>query len=107
MKNFLFICGKNKHRSPTAEEIFNEYEDIEVRSAGINNDAVCKVSVEDIQWATDIFVMENSQRRKINNKFKDYLKDKKIVVLNIPDKYTYMDPELVTVLRNKVARYTI
>jgi hypothetical protein len=34
--------------------------------------------------------------------FRPWFEEKKIVCLNIPDKYGYMQPELVTVLRAKV-----
>ena len=102
MKNFLFICGKNKLRSPTAEAIFNEYANISARSAGINSDAEYIVTGEDIEWATHIFLMEKSQRTKLFNKYKNLIKDQKVIVLNIPDKYKYMDPELVQILKMNV-----
>jgi predicted protein tyrosine phosphatase len=46
--------------------------------------------------------MEQSQRRYLNAHFAQSLRDKKIVSLNIPDRYGYMLPELDTVLRAKV-----
>ncbi len=105
MKKFLFICGKNKHRSPTAENIFSEYQNLEVRSAGIDNDAEYVVSTEDIEWATHIFVMEEKHKEKLANKYKDIIKDLKVVSLNIADKYKYMDEELVLELKNKVEKF--
>jgi predicted protein tyrosine phosphatase len=53
-------------------------------------------------WADRVFVMEQSQRRYLNAHFARSVKDKKIVCLNIPDRYGYMQPELVTALRAKV-----
>jgi predicted protein tyrosine phosphatase len=35
----LFICSKNKLRSPTAEVVFSQYEGLEVESAGLDRDA--------------------------------------------------------------------
>jgi predicted protein tyrosine phosphatase len=46
--------------------------------------------------------MEESQRRYLKAHFAQSLRDKKIVCLNIPDRYGYMQAELVTVLRAKV-----
>jgi predicted protein tyrosine phosphatase len=46
--------------------------------------------------------MEQAQRRYLNAHFADSLKDKKIVCLNIRDRYSYMQPELVALLRAKV-----
>ncbi|MEP7103909.1 MAG: phosphotyrosine protein phosphatase [Candidatus Dojkabacteria bacterium] len=102
MKKFLFICGKNKLRSPTAEFVFSDYNDIETRSAGINNDAEYIVSSKDIEWSDYIFLMEKKYKVKLKSMFSDLLKNKKIVILNIPDIYGYMDPKLIKELKVKM-----
>jgi predicted protein tyrosine phosphatase len=102
MKRVLFICSRNQWRSPTAEQVFSSWEGIEVASAGISADAVEPVTPELLQWADLIFVMEQSQRRKLSKKFRQYLKNQKIVVLGIPDEYEYMDPRLVRLLETLV-----
>jgi predicted protein tyrosine phosphatase len=102
MTKILFLCGKNRRRSPSAEEIFAGMDGIEVSSAGTSAEAECQVSADLLEWADRVFVMEQSQRRYLNAHFAHSLKDKKIVSLNIPDKYGYMQAELVTVLRAKV-----
>ena len=102
MAKILFICGKNRRRSPSAEEIFAAIDGIEVSSVGTSVESTCQVSADLVEWADWIFVMEPSQRRHLNTHFADGLKEKKIVCLNIPDRYGYMQPELVTVLRAKV-----
>jgi len=75
---------------------------IEVSSAGTSVEAECQVSADLLEWADRVFVMEQSQRRYLNAHFAYSLKAKKIVCLNIPDRYSYMQPELVMVLRAKV-----
>jgi predicted protein tyrosine phosphatase len=102
MAKLLFVCGKNRRRSPSAEEIFSGMGGVEVSSAGTSAEAECVVSADLLEWADRIFVMEQTQRRFLNAHFAHSLKDKKIVCLNIPDRYSYMQPELVTVLRAKV-----
>ena len=102
MINVLFLCSKNKLRSPTAEAIFSNYEGWEVYSAGISHDAEVHVSAEDLEWADYIFVMEKAHKRKLNNKFGQFIKNKKIVSLDIPDDYDYMDVSLVQLLEAKV-----
>jgi len=57
MKNILFICSRNKLRSPTAEAVFAEYEKFNVRSAGLNHDAEVSLTPEMVEWADCIFVM--------------------------------------------------
>ncbi len=49
--------------------------------------------------------MEKSHKHKIFQKFKEVLRNKKIGVLDIPDNYDYMQPELVVLLKNRVGRY--
>jgi predicted protein tyrosine phosphatase len=102
MKQLLFLCSRNKLRSPTAEAIFSEYEGLEVESAGLNPDAEVLVSTEMIELADIIFVMEKSHRSKLSQKFKPTLKGKRVICLDIPDEYEYMEPALVELLEKKV-----
>ena len=103
--NILFVCSENRLRSPTAEAVFSEYDGVNAIGAGTNSDAETTVSGDLIEWADVILVMEKSHRNKISKKYKDLLKFKKIAVLEIPDNYEYMQPELIQLLRNKVPRY--
>lgn len=89
-------------RSPTAEALFSEYEGLEVDSAGVDRDAETPLSSEAIQWADIIFVMEKSHRRKLSQNFSPWLKQKRVICLDIPDDYGYMSPALVELLQKKV-----
>jgi predicted protein tyrosine phosphatase len=102
MKRILFICGRNRLRSPTAEAVFGSYDGIEVASAGVNPDADVPVDAELLEWADIVFVMEKSHREKLNARFGSALRNKRVVCLEIPDKFAFMDPELVRLLRAKV-----
>lgn len=101
----LFICSRNKLRSPTAEEVFSMDERLEVRSAGLESDAVNSLSSDDLEWADIIFVMEPSHRKKLSEKFNPFVRGKRIVCLNIPDRYKFMDPELIERLKAAVPRH--
>lgn len=105
MKRILFICSQNRLRSPTAEQVFAEYAGIETASAGTNHDAEEPLTPELLQWADLIFVMEKAHRNKLSQRFKAHIGGKRIVCLNIPDDYTFMDPELVRLLKAKVSRF--
>lgn len=105
MKKILFICSQNKLRSPTAEAIFSNREGWEVRSAGLNNDAEIPLGIEDVSWADYIFVMEQTHKKKLKKKFREYIKDQHIICLGIPDDYDYMDQELIVILNNKVPKF--
>jgi len=41
----------------------------------------------------------------LQKKHRQALKDKRLVVLDIPDEYEFMDPELVRLLRAKMQRW--
>jgi len=105
MKRFLFVCSQNRLRSPTAEQIFSRRPDIEVSSAGTNNDAENPLSDELIEWADCIVVMERMHRNKVQKRYPRALKDKRIVCLDIPDDYDFMDAELVRILESRMARF--
>ncbi|BDA73136.1 hypothetical protein CAL7716_073020 [Calothrix sp. PCC 7716] len=102
IKKLLFICSQNKLRSPTAEAVFSEYEGLDVESAGLNHDAEIPLSVEAIERADIIFVMEKAHRNKLSKKFKPYLKGKRVICLDILDDYNYMDTDLIDLLKIKV-----
>jgi predicted protein tyrosine phosphatase len=104
-RNLLFICSQNRLRSPTAEQIFADHQGIETASAGLNNDAENPVTPELIGWANIIFVMEHTHRNKLSAKFKKYLSNKRVICLDIPDEYEYMDPVLINLLKVKVLRH--
>jgi len=104
-RNVLFICGKNRLRSPTAEHVFADWPGIETASAGLNNDAENQVGPDLLRWADLIFVMERSHRSKLSTKFRSHIGKKQVVCLDIPDNYDYMAPELVALLKDKVARH--
>ena len=100
--NILFICSKNRLRSPTGEEVFSAYNGIEAIGCGTNADAATPLSGDLIEWADIIFAMEKMHQRKINQKFRKMLKDKKIVCLDIADNYDRMEPALIGLLKKKV-----
>lgn len=105
MKRVLFVCGRNRARSPTAESVFADYPGVETASAGTSPDADTQLSADLIEWADIIFVMEPVHRRKLSTQFRAALKNKRMVCLDIPDKYAFGDAELTRVLKGKVARF--
>lgn len=102
MKKLLFVCSQNRLRSPTAEAVFSEYDGLEVDSAGIDRTAEIPLTSEAIEWADIIFVMEKSHRQKLSKTFQPWLKNKRVICLDIPDEYDYMNAVLVELLKKKV-----
>ena len=105
MTRVLFVCSMNRLRSPTAEQVFANHPGVECDSAGLNNDANNPVTGELVEWAELIFVMERSHRTKLLKRFKRHLANRRVVCLDIPDDYDFMDPELVELLKRKVTPY--
>ena len=97
----LFVCSANIDRSPTAENIYSGRRDLEVKSAGVSDYAMTPVSVELIQWADIILCMEKKHKQKIKKKFSDIATNKIIDTLDVPDRYEYMNKNLINMIRKK------
>ena len=74
-------------------------------SAGTDADADNQVCADLIQWADIVFVMESRHRSKLNRMFGPILRNERIVVLGIPDKFSYMDDALIAMLQERVPRH--
>ena len=105
MKRALFICSQNRLRSPTAEQVFAAWPNVETDSAGLAPDATVCLSSEQIAWADIIFVMEKAHRNKLSKRYRQHLKGKRIVVLGIPDDYELMDPALIRLLEARAGSF--
>ena len=100
----LFVCARNRLRSPTAERVFAAVPGVEAESAGVAPDAENPVTPELIEWADVILVMEPAHRSKLAKLFPHALRGKRVVCLDVPDDCDYVAPELVRLLRGRVGR---
>lgn len=107
MKNILFICSRNQWRSPTAEKIYSKDNRVNVRSAGTSPSARKTINAKDIEWAELIFVMEHKHKERLKSTFSRLLQFKKIIILDIPDEYKYMDEKLIELLKISVEEHLI
>ena len=103
--NILFVCSRNQWRSPTAEAIYRNRHNINVRSAGTEPSARIRLSVKTIVWADIIFVMEKKHKERLLQNFGAEIEHQLIVILDIPDDYKFMDPELIEDITTKVNSY--
>jgi predicted protein tyrosine phosphatase len=101
-QNILFVCSRNQWRSPTAEQVWRRHPRLNVRSGGTSPGARHTVSEADIDWADVVFVMEQKHKSRLVAEFTGLMDNKPVHVLDIPDDYTYMDPELVELLEQSV-----
>jgi protein-tyrosine phosphatase len=100
----LFVCGRNKWRSPTAQNIYKNDPRMEVRSAGVSGKSPHPISNSDLLWADLILIMESKYRGRIQGLFRN-LRLPPIESLDIPDEYEYMDEELIDFIKSGVEHH--
>lgn len=108
-QKLLFVCSQNKRRSLTAEKMFLNNPDFDVKSAGTENNARVKITLGMIRWADMIFLMERKHRDRLKQHYPEdinpRIRNKQIITFNIPDDYTFMQPELIEVLEDHLAEF--
>lgn len=100
-RRVLFLCSRHRLRSPTAAAVFAAWPHLEVDSAGLADDAEAPLEADQVDWAELIVVMEASHRRRLQARYGTRLRGKRVVCLDIPDNYDFMQPELVELLLRK------
>src|SRR3982751_2132181 len=93
-KRVLFVCRLNRHRSATAERIFCKRKDLDVRSAGTEEDALVRVNGRMLDWAELIFVMDPMQLESLRRMFPSHPAVERIICLEIPDVFVFLQPTL-------------
>jgi predicted protein tyrosine phosphatase len=104
-QKLLFVCSQNKLRSLTAEKMLDSNPDFAVKSAGTEHNARQKITAGMIGWADMIFVMERKHRDRLNQKFREEIRGKQVITLNIPDDFDFMQPELIEILEHRLGEY--
>lgn len=103
----LFICRLNRYRSATAERTFCKRPDLDVRSAGTQEDAMVRVNRLMLDWADLIFTMDGEQREALSRMFPSHPALDRLICLDIPDQFAFLDPRLVALLEEKVPPYLV
>ena len=97
----LFLCGDNRRLSPTADQVFSEWPGVRCDSAGLDEGAEAQPAADQIDWADVIFVMESRQRARLSRRWGKRVQGKRVISLDIPVSYGFMDPNLVDLLIRK------
>ena len=100
----LFICGKASRRSPTAADLASRIPGVQADFAGLSADADERLTAEQIDRADVIAVMERRQLARLKRQFGPRLGRARIVCLDVPDRYAYMEPALVARLQPRLDR---
>jgi predicted protein tyrosine phosphatase len=103
-RHILFVCGKARMRSPTAARIAPDLLDCTADFAGLSRDADHPLTPEQIAEANVIAVMERGQIARLKRQVGPLLRDKRVVCLDVPDRFDFMAPELVALLAHHFRR---
>jgi len=104
---WLFVCSAGLLRSPTGAALAVK-KGLNARSCGSNfNYALIPCSANLIRWADKIVFVNQENLEQLEDNFigHDYylsLIERKQLVLNIPDNYEYMHPELVNEFEKQI-----
>ncbi len=77
-----------------------------VRSVGTSPSAKRKITQADIQWADVLLCMEKKHLHLIQQQFNALILPK-VVVLDIPDEYEFMEPELMTMIEREIEEIVV
>jgi predicted protein tyrosine phosphatase len=105
-ERILFICTANVDRSRTAEDLYVHDPRYEVRSAGTAPFATVPITRDLLLWADRVFVMnerEDAHATLIKLRFPGV--DRPLVDLDVEDRWGRGDPELLALLRRKLASH--
>ncbi|MBV8453532.1 MAG: phosphotyrosine protein phosphatase [Deltaproteobacteria bacterium] len=102
MKKVLMVCTGNMDRSPTAAMLLAEMcAPMWVTSAGTESWAKNQITLELVEEADIICVMEEAHQRLIRERFGEaYVA--KVLVLDIPDNYICWEAGLVNLLKPRL-----
>ncbi len=93
-KKVLCLCSAGLLRSPTAAVVLQRKFGFNTRAAGVSKEYAL-IEMDDVllSWADEIVAVEQSVADKVPENFRD-----KLTILNVPDMFGYMNPELQRII---------
>ena len=106
-KKVLTVCSANMLRSPTMAHILSaDPYNFNTRSAGTALYALIPVTEELLMWADEVVCADTEHALWVRNKMMEWMLDKPIIDLNIPDNYEYRNPELIELIKERYGQRT-
>ena len=97
-KRVLCVCSAGLLRSPTAALVLSqEPYNFNTRACGLDSYALIHIDEVLITWADEIVCMSEEQE----NRLREMVADKPITCLYIRDDFSYRDPELIQLIKEK------
>lgn len=102
-KRVVFVCSMGILRSATAARLYaHKYN---TRSAGTWNDALIPLTDTLIAWSHELVFVNKSNYEQVESLWKEFGDSlhnvTKVVVLDIPDSFEHMHPELVKAFKEQ------
>lgn len=108
-RKVLCLCSAGLLRSPTAALVLSQDPfNYNTRAAGVSHEyALVPVDEALIAWADEIVCVEPAVRDELMRRFKDSMvghklkvmaDERQLKVLNVPDQFSYRDPELMNII---------
>jgi predicted protein tyrosine phosphatase len=106
-KRVLTVCSANMLRSPTIAHVLSaEPYNFNTRSAGTEPYALIPVTEDLLMWADEVVCADTEHALTVRNKMMDWVIDKPIIDLKIPDIYEYRNPELIELIKERYEQRT-
>lgn len=101
-KRVLCVCSAGLLRSPTAANVLHKEYGFNTRACGASEEyALIQLDEVLIAWADELVFVEQRVYDMAWDNYKDLLKNKKNVVLNVPDMYEWGDPKLEAIIKEQ------
>jgi predicted protein tyrosine phosphatase len=99
-KKVLCVCSAGLLRSPTAAFVLANEFDCNTRAAGLTTEFAL-IPVDDVllEWADEVVCMEKAQAVSLRRLLEFQSLQTPVVCLNIPDDFSYRNPELIALIR--------
>ena len=101
-KKVLTVCSANMLRSPTMAHVLSaEPYNFNTRSAGTRGYALIPVTEDLLMWCDEVVCADTEHALWVRNKMMEWMIDKPIIDLQIPDNYEYRNPELIELIKER------
>ena len=106
-KRVLTVCSANMLRSPTMAHVLSaEPYNFNTRSAGTAGFALIPVTEDLLVWCDEVVCADTEHALYIRDKMMEWMLDKPVINLNIPDIYEYRNPELIELIKERYEQRT-
>lgn len=104
-KKVLTVCSAGLLRSPTLAWILGQ-DKYNTRSCGIHDYALIEIDSILVHWA-DIIIFLHQDIFDICPLPYKSVKNKQIIIFNIPDEYQFRDPKLIDLLKEECIKHNL